>query len=134
MNSFLCLLACLLAVAYAPTTTRSPHQHNTHQTTRHHGHHLTHAPPIGEGFSFRYDPKSHRLAVVNNHKCWIYHPSDAEQSTIKDIHTLRDLEVKLIQQIDNTPTGTSLSHSDLGLMSPLLAHLCHSDWPIVILN
>ncbi|XP_069108398.1 uncharacterized protein [Argopecten irradians] len=128
MNIILGFLACTIAIACAMTT---PHQHIT--THRPHPH-LTHAPPIGDGFTFRYDRNSHRMAVVNNHKCWVYHLTDDEQRQITDTHFLRSLEMKLIQLVDYTPDGTPMSHSDLALMSKILSHMCRADWPIVALN
>ncbi|XP_033739762.1 uncharacterized protein LOC117327047 [Pecten maximus] len=125
MHRVLGFLACMVAMTCAMTTTKAP---------PHHGHHGTHPPPIGEGFIFRYDPNAHRMAVVNNHQCWIYHPSDDEQRHIKDIHVLRNLEAKLIQLVDNTPHGTPLPHGDLALMSVTLSHICKIDWPIITLN
>ncbi|XP_021350195.1 uncharacterized protein LOC110448340 [Mizuhopecten yessoensis] len=126
MNGVLAVLACMVVVTVAMTTTTAPHHH--------HGHHGTHPPHIGEGFVFKYDQNSHRMAVVSHQQCWIYNPSDAERSTISDIHALRNLEVKLIQLIDNTPIGTPMTHDDLALMSTPLAHTCKADWPIVSLN
>ncbi|XP_060072522.1 uncharacterized protein LOC132552370 [Ylistrum balloti] len=133
MNGLLGLLACMVALTCAMTTTKAPHHHN-HNTTHHHGHHGTHAPPIGEGFVFKYDNKSHRMAIISSHQCWIYNPSDDEKSHIQDIHVLRNLEAKLIQLIDSNPTSTTMTHDDLALMSASLAHTCHPGWPIYALN
>ncbi|OWF51993.1 uncharacterized protein LOC110448343 isoform X2 [Mizuhopecten yessoensis] len=129
MNGVLAILACMVAITVAMTTTKAPHHNHNH--THHHG---THPPPIGEGFVFKYDQHSHRMAVISNHQCWIYNPSDDEKNSISDVHALRNLEVKLIQLIDSNPTGTTLSHDDLALMSAPLAHTCKSGWPIMNLN
>ncbi|XP_033739764.1 uncharacterized protein LOC117327049 isoform X1 [Pecten maximus] len=134
MNGFLAVLACMVAITCAMTTTKAPHQHHNHNTTHHHGHHGTHPPPIGEGFVFKYDHTSHRMVVVSHHQCWIYNPSDDEKNNIADIHVLRNLEAKLIQLIDSNPTGTPLSHDDLAAMSPSLAHTCKVNYPIATLN
>ncbi|XP_033739763.1 uncharacterized protein LOC117327048 [Pecten maximus] len=134
MNGFLAVLACMVAITCAMTTTKAPHHQHNHNTTHHHGHHATHPPHIGEGFVFKYDQTSHRMAVVSNHQCWIYNPSDDEKNNIADIHVLRNLEAKLIQLIDSNPTGTPLSHDDLALMSTSLAHTCKVNFPIATLN
>ncbi|XP_060072542.1 uncharacterized protein LOC132552408 [Ylistrum balloti] len=134
MNGILGLLACMVALTCAMTTTKAPHNHNNHNTTHQHGHHGTHAPHIGEGFAFKYDINSQRMAIVSNHQCWIYNPSDDEKSHIQDIHVLRNLEVKLIQLIDSNPSSTPMTHDDLALMSSSLAHTCHPGWPIYVLN
>ncbi|XP_069108420.1 uncharacterized protein [Argopecten irradians] len=132
MNGFLVVLACSLAIACAMTTVKMPHHgHNGTHPPHHHG---THAPHIGEGFVFKYDHAAQRMAIISNHTCWIYNPSDDEKSHIGDIHVLRNLEVKLILLIDTNPTGTPLSHDDLAQMSASLAHTCRPTFPVASLN
>ncbi|XP_069108412.1 uncharacterized protein [Argopecten irradians] len=136
MNGFLVVLACSVAVTCGmtvPVTTPAHHHHNNNNGTHHHQH-GTHAPHIGEAFSFKYDASSHRMAVISNKQCWIYNPSDDEKNNIGDVHVLRNLEAKLIQLIDSNPTGTPLSHDDLALMSTPLAHTCKPTYPIATLN
>merc|ERR1711860_293111 len=127
-------LASLFVAQVFSATTMMPSMTTKH----HHGHHShgtkpTHEPIEQDKHSFKYDPRSHHMMVVNHKACYIYQMSAQESQDVHTTHGLHTLEIKLITMIDDTTaTYQSLSHDQLMAMSQLLAHSCRANDKMVM--
>ncbi|XP_063446624.1 cadherin EGF LAG seven-pass G-type receptor 2-like [Mytilus trossulus] len=112
-NQCLCgsALESFLATTMAPNNNRCPQVNEIAET---------------ENFIFRYDPISHVMVAITNHKCYVYSMSDTESVDVHTSYGLHLLEIKLINMAYNTSaTYITISHDELTALSKSTARLCN---------